>query len=132
MGSLMRYYREFPRDDVKEMLVQAVEDMTENCMTEWGYFYYKELPSLGRIGNNTLILEALAIAYELTGDKKFLECGKRTFDTVVQNSLSMGLGSGKRIVETAVLSGTTGTKRFAQMLMPMLTYYKAVAECDML
>lgn len=132
VGSLMRYYREFPRNDVKEMLVQAVEDMTENCMTEWGYFYYKELPSLGRIGNNTLILEALAIAYELTGDKKFLECGKRTFDTVVQNSLSMGLGSGKHIVETAVLSGTTGTKRFAQMLVPMLTYYKAVAECDML
>mgnify|MGYP000736048214 FL=1 len=30
-----------------------------------GLFYYKELPSLARNGNNTLLLEALAIAYEL-------------------------------------------------------------------
>ena len=132
VGSLMRYYREVPREDVKELLVAAVEDMVENCITEFGYFYYKELPSLGRIGNNTLILEALAIAYELTGEKKFLECGMRTFQTVVQNSLSLGGGNGKRVAETAVLVGNTGTKRFAQMLVPVLTFYKAVSDCGML
>ena len=75
----MRYYREFPRQDIKEMLIRAVDDLIENCLMDSGLFYYKELPSLARLGNNTLLLESLAIAYELTGDKKYLAPGLETF-----------------------------------------------------
>ena len=132
IGSLMRYYREFPRDDIREMIVRAVDDMTENCLMDIGYFYYKELPSLRRIGNNALTLEAMAIAYELTGKKKYLEIGKKTFQNIVNNSLALGNGTGKRMAENALLVGTTATKRFAQMLLPMLTYYAAVAEAGLL
>lgn len=65
----MRYYRAIPRDDIRTMILNAVDDMIENCLLENGLFYYKELPSLNRQGNNPLILEALAIAYELSGNK---------------------------------------------------------------
>jgi len=44
----------------------------------------------------------------------------------------MGFSAQKRIDENIVLVGTTATKRFAQMFIPVTTYYKAVAENDML
>lgn len=127
VGSLMRYYREFPREDIKNMILAAVDDMLENCVMDNGYFYYKELPSLSRVGNNPLVLEALAIAYELTGERRYLEAGKKTFDANIAGS--MGLGSTeKRATEDTVLMGNMGTKRFAQMMVPMAVYYSAVAK----
>ena len=132
IGSLIRYYREFPREDIRNMILTAADDLVENCYMDTGYFFYKELPSLGRIGNNPLLLEAMAIAYELTGETKYLEYGKNTFRMMVQGSLGMGFSAQKRIDENIVLVGTTATKRFAQMFIPVTTYYKAVAENDML
>ena len=129
VGSLMRYYREFPDEQVKNMILQAVDDMIENCMTEYGYFYYKELPSLSKVGNSPLILEALAIAYELTGEVKYIEAGKKTFVSAVQSSLAQP-GSAKQMVEDAVIVGNAGTKRFAQIFIPMAVYYKALTECN--
>ena len=125
----MRYYREFPDEQVKNMILQAVDDMIENCMTEYGYFYYKELPSLSKVGNSPLILEALAIAYELTGEVKYIEAGKKTFVSAVQSSLAQP-GSAKQMVEDAVIVGNAGTKRFAQIFIPMAVYYKALTECN--
>ena len=127
VGSLMRYYREFPREDIKNMILAAVDDMLENCVMENGYFYYKELPSLSRVGNNPLVLEALTIAYELTRERRYLEAGKKTFDANIAGS--MGLGSTeKRATEDTVLMGNTGTKRFAQMMVPMAVYYRAITK----
>jgi len=114
------------------MILTAADDLVENCYMDTGYFFYKELPSLGRIGNNPLLLEAMAIAYELTGETKYLEYGKNTFRMMVQGSLGMGFSAQKRIDENIVLVGTTATKRFAQMFIPVTTYYKAVAENGML
>ena len=55
VGSLMRYYRVFPSMELKEMMVNAVDDLIENFyMERTGLFYYKELPSLNRLGTNTL------------------------------------------------------------------------------
>lgn len=127
VGSLMRYYREFPRNDIRVMMISAVDDMIENCLMEDGLFYYKELPSLNRLGNNPLTLEALAIAYELTGNKKYLRAGFRTYAKVIQNLSSSG-GGGKRMTEDAVLSGSTGTKQFAQTFIPVATYYRALEQ----
>lgn len=131
VGSLMRYYREFPRDDIKELILVAVDDMLKNCVMDNGYFYYKELPSLSRVGNNPLVLEALAIAYELTGDKEYLKAGKKTFAANVASSMEGG-STAKRITEDTVLMGNAGTKRFAQMMVPMATYYKALTDAEMI
>lgn len=130
VGSLMRYYREFPDEKVKSMILHAVDDMLENCVTEHGYFYYKELPSLSKVGNSPLILEALAIAYELTGEVKYIEAGKKTFASAVQSSFVQA-SSGKQSAEGAVIVGNAGTKRFAQIFIPMAVYYKALTECGM-
>lgn len=131
VGSLMRYYREFPREDIKELILKAVDDLLENCMMDNGHFFYKELPSLSRVGNNPLVLEALAIAYELTGEEKYLQAGMRTFQANIKSSMDGG-STAKRITEDTVLMGNASTKRFAQMFVPVATYYKAASDADLL
>ncbi len=131
VGSLMRYYRVAGGERLREMILAAVDDLAENCLLDNGLFYYKELPSLARNGNNTLLLEAMAIGYELTGDRKYLECGRKTFQTAIQASAG-GAGGAKRIVEDTVIAGSGGTKGFAQSFLPLAVFYKALAEEGML
>lgn len=130
VGSLMRYYRAIPRDDIRTMILNAVDDMIENCLLENGLFYYKELPSLNRQGNNPLILEALAIAYELSGNKKYLQAGFKTYKNVIENMTHSGGGT-KHAIEDTVLTGNTGTKQFAQGFIPVATYYKALEKAGL-
>lgn len=128
VGSVMRYYREFPDEEIKQMLLRAVDDLIESCyMEEVGLFYYKELPSLNRLGNNTLLLEALAIAYELTKDEKYLRPGITTFKQAIYSS-NAGVGGAKRIAGDAVVVGNSSTKTFAQSFIPLITYYSAVSK----
>jgi hypothetical protein len=124
VGSLMRYYRVRPQERIKNMILRAVDDMIENCYMEYGIFYYKELPSLKRLGNNTIILEALTIAYELTKEPTYLTYGKTTFEMAVMNMDSI-LGGGKKIIGDSVIGPGPGTKNFAQSFIPITTYYKA-------
>lgn len=121
VGSLMRYYRAFPDEELKTMILGAIDDLTENFMTGQNLFYYKELPSLSRNGTNTLLLEAMAIGYELSGDRKYLDFGKKTFErATAPSSLSIG---GKKIVEDAVIVGSGAPKNFAQSFFPITSYY---------
>lgn len=96
-----------------------------------GVFYYKELPSLSRLGTNTLLLEALAIAYELSGNAEYLKPGIATFQKAIADSVP-GTGGGKKNVEDAVIVGNASSKNFAQSMIPLTTYYRAVRECGML
>lgn len=132
IGSVMRYYREFPKPELKDMMLRAVDDLIENCYDErLGTFYYKELPSLNRMGQNTLLLEALTIAYELSGNPEYLKYGITTFKKTVSNVFPGAVGS-KKVVKDAVIVGNASSKAFAQSMIPMSTYYKAVSECGML
>lgn len=124
VGSLMRYYRERPSKDLKEMILRAVDDMIQNCLQEIGLFYYKELPSLKKPGGNQLVLEALAIAYELTGDKSYLEAGLETYRQFMADKVS---ASGQRIhVGDALIWPGISTKSFAQNFIPVATYDRAL------
>ncbi len=127
LGSIMRYYRVFPSDKVKQMMIDACEDLYDNGRLPNGMFYYKELPSLNRVGNNTLLLEAMAIGFELTGDKKFLEAGVKTFEKHIA-SPSKGAVGPKKVVEDAVMFTGDGTKGFAQSFIPVTTFYKVARE----
>lgn len=131
VGSLMRHYRIFKTPEVKDMIIRAVDDLVENCLMDNGLFYYKELPSLNRLGNNTLLLEALTIAYELTGDTTYLEHGKQTFWSNI-NAPAPGVIGVKSVVEDAVIHKSNGTKNFAQSFIPLSVYYKAMADNGML
>ncbi|MCM1183030.1 MAG: hypothetical protein NC337_06630 [Roseburia sp.] len=128
LGSVMRYYREFPSEDIRQMMLRAVEDLIENCyMERTGLFEYKELPSLNRLGGNTLLLEALAIAYELTGDGNYLRYGEQTFQRAVRDTAGGSLGK-KTICGDAVVVGSGSTKNFAQSFIPLALYYKALQD----
>lgn len=124
VGSLMRYYRVSGDKRVRDMILRAVDDLVENARLENGLFYYKELPSLKRDGNNPIILEALSIAYELTGDKKYLEAGVPTLKYVLKYAAPGG-GGKKMIDGDTVRTGAPGTKSFAQLMIPVTTYYTA-------
>ncbi len=124
VGSLMRYYRVFPDPKIKDMIIRAVDDMIENCYVEdWGLFYYKELPSLARLGNNTLVLEALTAAYDLTGDERYLSYGMGTFTKAIEDT--PGYDSKKQKIENAVIVGSASSKNFAQSFAPLAGFYRA-------
>ncbi|MDD6572092.1 MAG: hypothetical protein PUF12_06910 [Thermoflexaceae bacterium] len=131
VGSLMRYYRIFKDEEVKAMIMKAIDDLVDNCLMDNGLFYYKELPSLCRNGKNTLLLEAMTIGYELTGDTKYLEYGRKTFYANI-NEPDPGIGGAKKIVEDTVISGSKGTKNFGQCFIPLSVYYKAMTDNNML
>lgn len=130
VGSLMRYYRVFPDPELKAMMLRAVDDLVENCyVKEWGVFYYKELPSLNRVGGNTLLLEALTAAYDLSGDRRYLDYGRLTFQNAISEKQPLA-GGAKRKEENAVLIGNVSSKNFAQSMIPLSTYYRALSECE--
>ena len=143
VGSLMRYYRVLPagspsgiretqeKEEIRKMILDAVNDLVENCLLDNGLFYYKELPSLNRLGGNTLLLEALTIAYELSGDSRYLTYGKRTFWSSIHTPSPSAAGE-KSIVGDAVIHKTAGTKNFAQSFIPLSVYYKALSENGMI
>ncbi|MCR5477521.1 MAG: hypothetical protein K6E92_07895 [Lachnospiraceae bacterium] len=125
-GSLYRYHCVFPSPEVKDMILAAVEDLLEECLLPNGLFYYKELPSLNRLGNNTLLLEALTDAYDLTGDVKYLRAGLGTFRSAIRSAASPMVGEKVR-AEDAVLVLSGPPKNFAQSFLPLALYYRAAA-----
>ncbi len=130
--SLMRYYRVNKNPEIRDMILSAVDDLIENARLDNGLFYYKELPSLRRQGGNPIILEALAYAYELTEDKKYLEAGLPTMRYVMKNAPGNPAGGKKTSMDDCVLCGTTGTKGFAQMFVPVATFAGACAKAKIL
>jgi hypothetical protein len=130
VNSLMRYYRVRPQEIIKEMIVVAMDDLLENARLPDGQFYYKELPSLRHVSVNTIGLEALSYAYELTGDKKYLEGGLPVFRTVIGGS--GGGRSKKQIIEDAVVVVGNGTKSFAQSYIPIAVFTRALETAGML
>ena len=131
IGSLMRYYRVSPRNEIRAMILDAVDDLVENCLMDNGLFYYKELPSLNRLGNNTLILEALTYAWELTGDCRYLRYGLPTFRSAIEGT-KRSAGGPKSVVDDALINAGDGTKTFAQSFLPLSLFYKAAADCGLL
>jgi len=127
IGSLMRYNRIKPQQKIKDMILREIDDLIENALMDNGLFYYKELPSLKRLGNNPIILEALSIAYEITNDVKYLEAGVGTFKYIVAKK-NNSLNQKKVTVDDSVIKMGSGTKEFAQLMIPVTTYYKFASE----
>ena len=130
MGSLYRYYQVFPEESVKKLLLAACDDLIESAMTPHGLFYYKELPSLSRLGNNTMVLESLVIAYRLSGDAGYLKKGLETFRRDLAGK--SGIIGEKKVVEGTVLLENDPPKHFAQSFIPLALFYKAAAEAELL
>lgn len=125
--SLMRYYEIRPNIELKNMILEAVDDMIENCVLDCGLFYYKEMPSLKRNGNNTTVLEALTSAYRLTGRRKYLEAGIKTF-TEYMREKSGNYSGDKYEKDGAVIVSGQSTKGIAQSFMPVASFYSAIVK----
>lgn len=130
VGSLMRYYRVEPSEELRSLILSAVDDILDNCRLDCGLFYYKELPSLARLGNNSLLLEAMAVGYELTGDRKYLEAGLPTYRRILDEPHKYVSGE-KKIIGDALVYGGDSTKNFAQSFYPLAYYYKCLVDAGM-
>jgi hypothetical protein len=125
VNSLMRYYRVRPSALVREMIIDAMDDLLENTRLPDGQFIYKELPSLKHTSANTIILEALAYAYELSGDKRYLEGGLDLFKSSISPD-GNSRGGEKRVIEDALVMMGGGTKSFAQSHVSLAVFGKAL------
>ena len=130
-NSLMRYYRIRPQERIKKMVVQAMEDMLEHCyMKDEEMFYYKELPSLVRLGTaNPIVLEALSYAYEFTEEDKFLQAGKESFRILcrrIEREI-VAVGSKEISGDALILWQGLGPKFFAQYYYPLFFYYRTAS-----
>ncbi|MCD8090755.1 MAG: glycoside hydrolase family 127 protein [Clostridiales bacterium] len=129
--SLMRYYSISGSENIKDMIISAAEDLTENAYLDSGYFYYKELSSLKRNAGNTTLLEAMVIAYKLTGDKTYLKYGVKTFEAAVEGK-GVVLSAGKRAEKDAVVISGNSSKGVGQSFIPLMTYYTACVKAGVL
>ncbi|MCC8013897.1 MAG: glycoside hydrolase family 127 protein [Eubacterium sp.] len=126
--SLMRYYIICKDEKIKDMMVDAADDLVENAYLDSGYFYYKELPSLKRTAGNTTLLEAMVIAYELTGKASYLKYGFETFKGAVGNGSYTPLSFGKKVDEDAIIISGNSSKGVGQSFIPLMKFYSACCE----
>lgn len=133
-NSLMRYWRLRPEPRVGEMIVAAVRDMIEHCLMPDGRFYYKELPSLQRRSAGGLVLEALACAYEISGDASILEAGMTTFRVLYREEGRKGAQSGPKYAagDAVIWPAGPGPKSFAAMFPPVMAFYRCAVEAGLL
>ncbi|WP_310500686.1 beta-L-arabinofuranosidase domain-containing protein [Paenibacillus qinlingensis] len=128
VNSLMRYYRIRPQEQIKQMIVDVMDDYLEHCyVKETGLFYYKELPSTQKLHSNPICLEALSYAYEFTGEVKFLEAGRATFREGID--IRGGEGEGREIsgdAGDALIFWGDSPKKFAQYYYPIFYYYQTI------
>ncbi|MDH7569296.1 MAG: hypothetical protein QHJ73_06890 [Armatimonadota bacterium] len=127
-NSLMRYYRVRPEPRVQRMIVHAVRDLLEHCLMPDGRFYYKELPSLQRRGASLLVLEALAYAYELSGDLQFLHAGLPSFRIAVAEAGRSRDFTGPKFQagDAVIVPDGAGPKAFAAGVPQILVFYRAL------
>lgn len=131
VNSLMRYYRIRPQERIKQMIVDAMEDLLEHCYVEdTGMFYYKEAPSTQRLHSNPIVLEALSYAYEFTGDVKYLEAGEATFQEALKQIAGSSVSAEREISGDAVIFWGTSPKQFAQYYYPLFYYYRTAVNAE--
>ncbi len=130
MGSMYRYYEVFPTERVRQLLLDAADDLLESSMTPYGLFIYKELPSLNRLGSNTLVLEALTIAWKLSGNAEYLRRGMISFRQDIR-APHRPVGK-KTVMEGTVILDNESPKSFAQSFIPLSVFYKAATDAGIM
>jgi len=128
---LYQYYRICPEPVVKSTLLAVVDDMVKECyMGRTDMFYGKQAPAVRFQNLNGMVLETLAVAYELTGDSSYIEKGLGMFSWIsVENPPPVyDFSKYKEDEYTVIYNCPTGPKRCAQTLLPFLRYYRFAME----
>ena len=112
-----------------------INEMMEECYVERaGTFYGKQSPAVRYLNLNGMVLQSLAIAYELTGDRKYIDAGMGMFQWISVENLPpvYDFSKIKRDAFTVIYNCPVGPKRCAQSLIPFLHFYKYVMELGIL
>ena len=94
--SLAMWGLETGSERAKQIAAAVADDIIANGMTVFGLPYYKELPSLRRLGAGVMVIELLAYAYRLTGDRTYLEAGLPSVEDWMSCGLTGSIGYVKR------------------------------------
>lgn len=132
---LIGYYRLRPDERIKETVLAVINEMMEECYVERaGTFYGKQSPAVRYLNLNGMVLQSLAIAYELTGDRKYIDAGMGMFQWISVENLPpvYDFSKIKRDAFTVIYNCPVGPKRCAQSLIPFLHFYKYVMELGIL
>lgn len=132
VNGLMCYHRVRPEARVERMVISAMDDLIEHCLMPDGRFYYKELPSLERRGAGTLVLEALAHAWALTGDAKYLRAGMTSFELSLEEEMAGWSGAKYTDGDAVIDPRGPGPKAFAAYSMPIARFYRAAVRAGLL
>jgi hypothetical protein len=135
VNALHRYYVATKDDRIPDLIAEEMGDMLDYCMMPDGRFFYKELPSLHRRAGSSREMEALCHAYELSGEKRFLDQALR----MMENTVARGIGGsrgGKRIIKDmvgdTVLFDGAGPKTFASFYVPFMSAYKTLSDAGVM
>ncbi|MBT4141482.1 MAG: hypothetical protein HOE48_26490, partial [Candidatus Latescibacteria bacterium] len=135
VNALHRYYTATKDERIPGLIAEEMGDLLDHCVMPDGRFFYKELPSLHRRAGSSREMEALCHAYELSGEKRFLEQAFRMMETMVDHGIS-GSRGGKRIVKDlvgdTVLFDGSGPKSFASFYVPFMSAYKTLADAGVM
>jgi len=123
LNSLARYLLVEDDDLIKQLITETADDMLEHCLGPDGILYYKELPSLRRPAPTVHAVEALAHAYRLSGEHRFLEAALRQFVAYFdQPSSYRAVGAKRPDEDGAVIQGTGGGREFAASYTSLITF----------
>lgn len=132
VNALKRYHTLTGDRRIAELIVSEVDDMLEHCVMDDGRFYYKELPSLQRRLGSPREMEALAHAYELSGERRFLAQLFRMMIDWVEGGLAAPGSWPKEIHEDAIVWTGPGPKEFAMAYPSLMAAYRVLAEAGVL
>lgn len=124
---LYQYYEQCPDDTIKATILCIVDDIIEHCyMKHADMFFCKQYPAVRFQNLNGMVLESLAIAYELTGNESYIEKGLGMFSwiTVENQPPIYDFSKYKQNEYTVIYNCPSGPKRCAQTLLPLLHYYR--------
>lgn len=123
---LYQYYEQCPEQEIKDTILSVIDDMIEHCyIRRIDMFVGKQYPAVRFLNLNGMVLESLAIAYELTGDQKYIEKGLGMFQWITQENQPpvYDFSKYKQDEYTVIYNCPVGPKRSAQTCLPLLHYY---------
>ena len=135
IGGLYEYYKLAGGEKIKETLLKVIDDIVANCyVPRLDMFLCKMHPSIRFQNLNGMVLETLEIGYRLTGDKRYLEKGLGMFDWITKENAPpiYDFSKIKRDEHTVIYNCPVGPKRFSQTIIPLLRYYTAIMENNLI
>ncbi len=119
---------------VKSLIIAIADDLIAHCLSPDGIFYYKELPSLRTISSPTPhVMELLAHAFRISGDRRYLEIATRQFAARVDRPVTAKDSGPKRLDESgAVIRGNGDGRNFAYVYTSIIQYAAAAASQGLL